>query len=57
MESNIDQIVRELVDGLDLDFEYVKEKLLWFQAANQISLIELRELCWEDSDFIFNEIM
>lgn len=57
-ESNtIDQIVSELIDGLNMDFDDVKQRLVGLWEANQWSLKELRDLCWEDSALIFDMIM
>lgn len=58
MESpiTIDQITRELIDGLDLNFNETKCRLLTFLAANQMSLQELRDWCWEDSVAVFDVI-
>lgn len=50
----IDQVTRELVDGLDLDFEETKSRLLTFLVADQMSLRELRDWCWEDSAAVFD---
>ena len=52
----IDQITRELIDGLDLNFEETKCRLLTFLVANQMSLRELRDWCWEDSPAVFDVI-
>jgi len=52
----IDQVTRELIDGLDLDFEETKYRLLTFLATNQMSLRELRDWCWEDSAAVFDAI-
>ena len=52
----IDQVTRELIDGLDLDFEETKARLLTFLAANQMSLRELQDWCWEDSTAVFDAI-
>jgi len=53
----IDQVVRELIDGLDMDFDDIKYRLVALWEANQWSLKELRDLCWEDSALIFDMIM
>ena len=52
----IDQITLELIDGLDLNFNETKCRLLTFLAANQMSLRELRDWCWEDSAAVFDVI-
>lgn len=53
----IDEIVKELIDGLDMDFQDVKQRLVELWAANEWSLKELRELCWADSALVFDMIM
>ena len=53
----IDQIVSELIDGLNLDFNDIKTRLVELWEASQWSLKELRDLCWEDSAMIFDMIM
>lgn len=58
MEIGINQIEKELTDGL----EYTKEQHQ--QIVNYLnnlqkqgkSLKQIREMCWSDSDAIFNKI-
>lgn len=55
----IDDIVRRLNDGLDRteeELEMCKKWLLEYQLANDISLKELDDLCFEDSNWIFDNI-
>ena len=52
----IDQVTKELIDGLDLDFETTKHELTSLMAANQWSLKELNDFCWENSADIFDLI-
>lgn len=52
----IDQITLELIDGLDLNFNETKCRLLTFLVSNQVSLRELRDWCWEDSVAVFDVI-
>ena len=55
----IDDIVRRLNDGLDRtekELEMCKRWLLEFQVANQMTLRELDDLCFEDSDWVFDNI-
>ena len=52
----IDQVTKEFIDGLDLDFETVKHELTLLMAANQWSLKELNDYCWENSADIFDLI-
>lgn len=56
---DIDYVVKSLLCGFNKpkrDFEKAKVELLWYQAANQLSLAELNELCWEDSTIFFDLI-
>lgn len=55
--DTINEIVNELIDGLDMDFEDVKQRIVELYTANEWTLNELRELCWEDSTLIFDMIM
>lgn len=57
----IDCIVDQLFD--DLPYANSEEKrfkakkwLLEYQAANQLTLRELNEMCWEDSVWVFDQI-
>ena len=58
MENNltIDEITKELIDGLEMDFEDTKTKLLTFMKGREISLDTLRDLCWANSADIFDMI-
>jgi hypothetical protein len=56
---NIDEIIRRLFDGLDKnknDWRLAKKILLEYQIANQLSIKELDDLCWEDSAWVFDQI-
>lgn len=58
-ELNIDEVVRRLNDGLertDEELEQCKKWLLEFQSANDLSLNELDDLCFEDSVWVFDQI-
>lgn len=58
-ELTIDEVVRRLNDGLertDEELEQCKKWLLEFQLANDLSLNELDDLCFEDSVWIFDQI-
>lgn len=58
-ELTIDEVVRRLNDGLertDEELEQCKKWLLEFQLANDLSLNELDDLCFEDSVWVFNQI-
>lgn len=54
-----DDVVCQLCDGLeksDEDLVIIKKWLIEFAAANQLSIIEMNDLCWEDSTWIFDRI-
>lgn len=56
---DINDIVRRLNDGLDRTQEELDRCKLWlleFQLANEMSLNELDNLCFEDSDWVFEQI-
>lgn len=58
-ELTIDEVVRRLNDGLkrtDEELEQCKKWLLEFQLANDLSLNELDDLCFEDSVWVFDQI-
>lgn len=55
----IDDVVRRLNDGLERtegELELCKKWLLEFQFANQLSINELDDLCFEDSVWVFDNI-
>ena len=55
----INDVIRRLFDGLDKnedDWNLAKKFLLEFQAANDMSMNELDDLCWEDSVWVFDQI-
>lgn len=55
----IDDVVRRLNDGLDRTDEELnkcKEWLIEYQLSNDMSLIELDNLCFEDSVWVFDNI-
>ena len=59
MTLTIDEIIRQLFDGLDkdeADWELARTRLTEYYAASQMSLKELNEICWEDSTFAFGII-
>ncbi len=56
---DIDDIVRRLNDGIERTQEELDKCKLWlleFQVANEMSLNELDNLCFEDSDWVFEQI-
>lgn len=55
--TSIDDVVRRLNDGLERtaeELDQCKKWLLEYQAANQMTLSELDELCFEDSVWVFD---
>ena len=55
----IDDVVRRLNDGLNRtedELMQCKQWLLEFQLANQMTLRELDDLCFEDSVWVFDQI-
>lgn len=57
--TTIDDVVRRLNDGLDRtgdELQKCKEWLLQYQTANDMTLRELDDLCWEDSAWVFDQI-
>jgi len=55
----IDDVVRRLNDGLertDEELKRCKKWLLEFQAANQMTLKELDDMCFADSAWVFDNI-
>lgn len=58
-ELTINDIERRLNDGLDRTPEEHQICLNWlteYMTANDMSLTELDNLCWEDSNWIFDQI-
>ena len=54
---DIQEVVRQLLDGLDnSDFDYVCERLKQIQDEDGLTIDQLNELCWADSDAMFNRI-
>lgn len=57
--TSIDDVVRRLNDGLERtaeELDQCKKWLLEYQAANQMTLSELNELCLEDSAWVFDNV-
>lgn len=57
--NSIDDVVRRLNDGIertDEELEMCKKWLLEYQSANQMSLNELDDMCFEDSVWVFDNI-
>ena len=56
---NIDDVVRRLNDGIERteeELEMCKKWLLEYQLANQMSIKELDDMCFEDSVSVFDQI-
>ena len=54
-----EEINRQLNEGLERtpdELEACKKWLIEFATANQLSLKELSDLCWEDSTWIFDQV-
>ena len=57
--TSVKDVERRLNDGLDRtpeEHEMCYKWLMEFMTANDMSLKELDDLCWTDSDWIFNQI-
>lgn len=57
--KTIDDVVRRLNDGIERteeELEKCKKWLLEFQTANQMTLNELDDMCFEDSVWVFDNI-
>lgn len=57
--NSIDDVVRRLNDGIERtaeELQMCKEWLTVYQAACQLSLNKLDELCWEHPDWFFDWI-
>lgn len=55
-ELSLQDIAVELIDGLDNNLDEVICGLEKIQKAKELSLEELRDLCWKDSNAIFDMI-
>jgi hypothetical protein len=59
MLEQIRYLAQELNEGLERTPEEMEKCVQWlmeYYTANQISYKQLRELCWEDSDWVFQQI-
>ena len=59
MISTVKDIERRLNDGLNRTPEEHEKCYKWlmeFMTANDMSLNELDDLCWRDSDWVLNQI-
>ena len=59
MITSVRDIERRLNDGLDRTLEEHEKCYEWlveFMAANDMSLQELDDFCWKDSNWIFDQI-
>ena len=59
MINCIDDVVRRLNDELERtqeELDMCKKWLLEYQVANELSLNELDDLCFEDSVWVFDQI-
>ena len=58
-QLTIDEVVRQLNDGLERtteELERCKKWLLEYQKENNLTIEQLNNLCWRDSDWVFNQI-
>lgn len=59
MLNSVEDIERRLNDGLERTQKEKEKCIIWlteYMSANNMSLKELDELCFEDSDWVFNQI-
>lgn len=59
MLEQIRYLAQELNEGLERTPEEIEQCVQWlmeYYTANQISYKQLRELCWEDSNWVFQQI-
>lgn len=59
MVTNVRDIERRLNDGLNRTSEEHEKCYKWlveFMGANDMTLKELDDLCWQDSNWVFNQI-
>jgi len=56
-ELTIQEVARQLCDGLNMNMEEVTNGLKDYLKRNPMTLEELNNKCWNDSTEIFNEIM
>lgn len=59
MLNSVKDVERRLNDGLKRTEEEREKCILWlteFMTANQMSLRELDNLCFEDSNWVFEQI-
>lgn len=59
MVTNVRDIERRLNEGIKRTEKEHKKCILWlteFMTANDMTLEELNDLCFKDSDWVFNQI-
>lgn len=56
-QLTVKEVVRQLIDGLDMDLDDIARRLENYLKDNPMTLEELNNECWEDSTGIFNIIM
>lgn len=57
--QSVKDVERRLNEGIDRTQEEKEKCIKWlteFMAANQMTIKELDELCYEDSDWVFDQI-
>ena len=54
---DIKDVAKQLLDGLDSsDFDYVCERLEQIRIEDALTIEQLNELCWNDSNAMFDRI-
>lgn len=54
---NIEDVTKQLLDGFDSsDFDYVCERLEQIRIEDALTIEQLNELCWNDSNAMFDRI-
>ena len=57
--QSVKDVERRLNEGFDRTQEEKEKCIKWlteFMAANQMTIKELDEMCYEDSDWVFDQI-
>lgn len=58
-DISVEEIAERLIDGIEYsatEIDYIIKWLYEYMTANDMSLCELDDMCWEDSNSIFNMI-
>jgi vesicle coat complex subunit len=57
MDKTLKEVARQLCDGFNMDIDDVTKRLGKYLKSNPMSINELSNQCWEDSNEIFDCIM